>query len=121
MALSVNSSTVTAVANDYGYEEVFARQIRAFGTANDVAIGISTSGNSASVIRGLVAARGLGMLTIGMTGSSGGKLKPIVDFCICVPSNDTPRIQECHSLVGHILSAYCEKIVSTESTVLAKG
>jgi D-sedoheptulose 7-phosphate isomerase len=115
MALSVNTSTLTAVANDYGYDEIFARQVAAFGSKSDVAIGISTSGNAVSVIRGVAVARSIGILTVGMTGSTGGKLKSAVDFCVCVPSDVTPRIQECHALVGHILSAYCEKIVVSSS------
>lgn len=121
IALTANSSTVTAVANDYGYEEVFARQIAAFGTPIDAAIAISTSGNSPSVLRGVAVAKSLGMITVGMAGNTGGKLKEVVDRCICVPSDVTARIQECHSLVGHVLSGYCEKQLAIETVAAAKG
>jgi D-sedoheptulose 7-phosphate isomerase len=111
MALTVNSSTVTAVANDYGYDEVFARQVAAFGTKNDVAIGITTSGNSPSVLHGIAAARKRRLLTVGFTGSAGGQLRGAVDICLAVPSAATARIQECHILAGHIVSGYCERVL----------
>lgn len=110
MALSVNSSTLTAVANDYGYDEVFARQVAAFGAENDAAIGISTSGNSPSVLHGIAVARKRCMLTIGFTGGTGGQLRGAVDECLVVPSVVTSRIQECHILAGHIVSGYCERV-----------
>jgi D-sedoheptulose 7-phosphate isomerase len=109
IALTANSSTLTAVANDYGYKEVFARQIGAFGAEEDAAVGISTSGNSPNVLRGIATARERGMLTIGLTGRTGGELKGLADLCLCVPSDVTPRIQECHILAGHIVSGYCER------------
>jgi D-sedoheptulose 7-phosphate isomerase len=112
MALTVNSSTVTSVANDYGYDGVFVRQVSAFGTKNDAAIGISTSGNSPSVLRGIATAHERGMLTIGFTGTLGGPLRGAVDLCLAVPSAATPRIQECHILVGHIVSGYCERALT---------
>jgi D-sedoheptulose 7-phosphate isomerase len=115
VALTVNSSIVTAVANDYGYEEVFARQIDAFGTRDDAAIGISTSGDSRNVLRGIVAARERGMLTVGLTGHAGGELKTLADLCLCVPSDVTARIQECHILAGHVISGHCERVL-TERT-----
>jgi D-sedoheptulose 7-phosphate isomerase len=111
MALTVNTSTLTAVANDYGYAEVFARQIAAFGMKNDAVIGISTSGDSPSVLAGIAAARELGIFTIGFTGAIGGQLRGAVDLCLTVPSTVTPRIQECHILAGHILSGYCERVL----------
>jgi D-sedoheptulose 7-phosphate isomerase len=111
LALTVNSSTVSAVANDYGFEEVFARQLAAFGTPRDVAIGISTSGNSRSVLRGIRVARELGLFTIGLTGGDGGGLQKAVDLCLSVPSNSTARIQECHILAGHIISELCERLL----------
>src|SRR5260370_14629306 len=120
MALTVNSSTVTAVANDYGYDEVFARQVSAFGTTNDVAIGISTSGSSPSVLHGIATARERGMFTIGFTGSAGGPLRGAVDLCLAVPSAVTSRIQECHILAGHIVSGYCERVL-TEQAAHAAG
>jgi D-sedoheptulose 7-phosphate isomerase len=111
MALTVNTSTLTAVGNDYGYDQVFARQIAAFGTKGDAAIGISTSGNSPNVLNGIAAARERGMLTVGFTGNAGSQLRGAVDFCLTVPSTATPRIQECHILAGHIVSGYCERVL----------
>jgi len=108
-ALTVNASTLTAIGNDYSYDQIFSRQIEAFGLAGDVAIGISTSGNSRNVIEAFRAAKRQDMVTVGMTGESGGGMKSEVDYCICVPSGDTPRIQEAHILVGHILSELVEK------------
>ena len=109
IALTVNTSSLTAIANDYGYEHVFARQIAGLGAAGDLAIGISTSGNSPNVLGGLAVAHARGLLTIGFTGAGGGKLRSLADLCLCVPSDATPRIQECHILAGHILSGYCER------------
>jgi D-sedoheptulose 7-phosphate isomerase len=108
-ALHVNTSYLTAVANDYSYDEIYARQVKAKGRKNDVLIGISTSGNSENIIRAMKVAREIGMKTIGLTGESGGKMKEFSDHLLNVPSNDTPRIQEAHILVGHIL---CELIES---------
>jgi D-sedoheptulose 7-phosphate isomerase len=119
IALTVNSSTVTAVANDYGYEEVFARQIGAFGAEKDAAIGISTSGNSPNVLRGISAARQRGMLTVGFTGHTGGELKKLAGLCLCVPSDVAARIQECHILAGHILSGHCERAVAKQAAKAA--
>lgn len=109
IALTVNTSVLTAVANDYSFDRVYARQVEALGAPGDVAIGISTSGNSMSVVHGLEAARRKGLVTVGMTGVTGGRLKLQVDLCLQVPSKETPRIQECHILVGHILSEYVEE------------
>jgi D-sedoheptulose 7-phosphate isomerase len=106
-ALTTNTSNLTAIANDYTYEQVFSRQIEAIGDKGDIAIGISTSGNSKNVIQALLEAKKKGLVTIGMTGSSGGILKYESDYCICIPSDHTPRIQEAHITVGHIL---CEII-----------
>jgi len=111
MALTVNTSTLTAVGNDYGYDQVFARQIAAFGTKGDAAIGISTSGNSPNVLNGITAARERGMLTVGFTGNTASQLRSAVDLCLTVPSTATPRIQECHILAGHIVSGYCERVL----------
>ena len=108
LALSVNTSCVTAIGNDYGFDQVFSRQIEALARPGDVAIGISTSGNSPNVIRAVTTAKKMGLHTIALTGRSGGDLKNAVDNCICAPSNETPRIQECHILVGHILSELVE-------------
>jgi len=111
LALTVNTSTLTAIGNDYTYDQIFSRQIEAFGQAGDVAIGISTSGDSRNVIEALRAAKRKDMFAIGMTGESGGQLKVEVDYCICVPSRDTARIQEAHILVGHILSELVEQAI----------
>lgn len=103
VALTVNTSSLTAIANDYGYDDVFVRQVRGLGTAKDALVGISTSGNSTNVINALVAARGMGMLTIGFSGQNGGKMEAECDLCLKVPSVSTPRIQEMHILAGHIV------------------
>ena len=109
LALSVNTSCVTAIGNDYGFDLVFSRQIEALAREGDVAIGISTSGNSSNVLHGLSTARKLGLCTVALTGFTGGQLRNAVDYCICAPSNETSRIQECHILIGHIISAIVEE------------
>ncbi|PYT84287.1 MAG: phosphoheptose isomerase [Acidobacteria bacterium] len=109
LALSVNSSCVTAIGNDYGFDQVFMRQLEALAQSGDVAIGISTSGNSANVVQALVAAKKKGLRTVALTGQTGGELLDKADHCICVPSKETPRIQECHILIGHILSELIER------------
>ena len=114
LALSVNPSCVTAIGNDYGFDRIFSRQLEALGNPGDVAIGISTSGDSQNVIEAASVARSLGLNTIGLTGESGGKLKDEVDYCICVPSRETPRIQECHILIGHIISELVEQTIFYE-------
>jgi D-sedoheptulose 7-phosphate isomerase len=114
LALTVNTSCLTAIGNDYGFEVVFSRQIEALGRAGDVAIGISTSGNSPNVLRAVATARKMGLQTVALTGCTGGKLKDAVDHCICVPSNETPRIQECHILIGHIISELAEQTLFHE-------
>ncbi len=108
-ALHVNTSYLTAVANDYSFDEVYARMIRAIGQEGDVLIGLSTSGNSANVLRAIEDARSLQMHTIGFTGAGGGRLKTSCDHWVPVPSNDTPRIQECHMLIGHTLCEIVEQ------------
>jgi D-sedoheptulose 7-phosphate isomerase len=108
-ALHVNTSYLTAVANDYSYDEIYSRAVKAKGKKGDVLIGISTSGNSANVIRALDKAREQKMITVAMTGASGGKMKSNCDYLINVPSNDTPRIQEAHILVGHIICQLVEE------------
>jgi D-sedoheptulose 7-phosphate isomerase len=110
-ALHVNSSYLTAVANDYGYNEIYSRLTEAMGSEGDVLIGISTSGNSENVVKALETACNKNIHTIALTGEEGGKLKEIADTCICVPSNDTPRIQEAHILIGHILCEEIEKAI----------
>ena len=111
IALNVNSSNLTAIANDFGFDLVFSRQIEALGKAGDVAIGISTSGNSPNVARALDTAKSRSIYAIALTGASGGLLKAIADCTICVPSKDTPRIQECHILTGHIICEIAERVL----------
>ncbi|MEI7597153.1 MAG: D-sedoheptulose 7-phosphate isomerase [Bacteroidota bacterium] len=106
-ALHVNTSYLTAVANDYSYNEIYARLIKGKGKKGDVIVGISTSGNSENIIRAFNQARENGMIVIAMTGETGGKMKDCCDFLINVPSTDTPRIQESHIMIGHII---CEII-----------
>ncbi len=108
-ALNVNTSALTAIGNDYSFDKVFARQIEANGRKGDIAIGLSTSGNSKNIIEGLRSAKHKEMLTIALTGESGGKIKKFVDRCLCVPSEDTARIQECHIMVGHIVCELVER------------
>jgi D-sedoheptulose 7-phosphate isomerase len=114
LALSVNPSCVTAIGNDYGFDVVFARQIEALGRPGDVAIGISTSGNSPNVLHAVSVAKKMRLRSVALTGCTGGKLKGVVDHCICVPSNETPRIQECHILIGHIISELVEQTIFHE-------
>jgi D-sedoheptulose 7-phosphate isomerase len=107
MALATDIAAITCIANDYGFEELFSRQIRAHGQKGDIAIAISTSGNSPNVLRGAEAARACGLTTIGWTGGTGGKLASLVEYPFVVPSTVTARIQESHITLGHIL---CELI-----------
>ncbi|MGB9068773.1 MAG: D-sedoheptulose 7-phosphate isomerase [Candidatus Acidiferrales bacterium] len=109
LALHANSSAVTAIGNDYGFDLVFARQMEAFGKEGDVAVGISTSGNSRNVLRALEVAKSHSIYTVALTGSSGGKMKDVADCTICIPSEETPRIQECHILAGHIICEIVEE------------
>jgi D-sedoheptulose 7-phosphate isomerase len=108
LALSTNSSSVTAIGNDYGFDLVFARQLEALGKEGDVAIGISTSGNSRNVIRAFEVAKSKSIYAVALTGASGGAMKKIADLTICVPTEETPRIQECHILAGHIICEIVE-------------
>jgi D-sedoheptulose 7-phosphate isomerase len=114
LALNANTSALTAISNDYGYEQVFARQLEALAAPGDVAVGLSTSGKSASVIQALICARRLRLRTIGLTGASGGFLRDLVDILIAVPSEETPRIQECHILAGHALCDAVEQAMAVE-------
>ncbi|HXX13579.1 MAG TPA: SIS domain-containing protein [Candidatus Eremiobacteraceae bacterium] len=109
LSLAESFSSVTAISNDHGFEQVFSRQIEALGRPGDVAIAISTSGNSPNVLHGVATANKADLFTIGLTGHSGGRLRSLVRECVCVPSDDTPRIQECHTLIGHILSQIVEQ------------
>jgi D-sedoheptulose 7-phosphate isomerase len=109
LALTVNTSSLTAIGNDYAFDVIFSRQIEAFGISGDVALGISTSGNSENIVRALNKAREMGMKTVALTGAAGGRLKSTVDYCLAVPSSDTPRVQECHILLGHIICEIVER------------
>jgi len=108
-ALHVNSSYVTAVANDYGYDDVYARMLQAAGRSGDVLVAISTSGNSSNILKTIAMARQQNMTVIGMTGASGGKMYDLCDVLLNVPSSDTPRIQESHILIGHIICQIIER------------
>lgn len=108
LALTTDTSILTAVGNDYGYEQLFRRQVEANGLGGDVFLGISTSGNSPNILEALEAARLKGITTFGFTGQSGGRMRELCDHCLCVPSDDTPRIQEVHILIGHTLCAMVE-------------
>ncbi len=108
IALTTDSSILTAIGNDYGYDYTFARQVEALGQAGDVLVAISTSGNSPNVLRAADAARQRGMRVIGFTGQGGGLLAPMTDLCFRVPSGETPRIQEGHEFIGHLLCALIE-------------
>jgi len=114
-ALHVNTSYITAVGNDYGYEEIYERLVRAKGRVGDVLIGLSTSGNSPNVIKAIEYANSIGMNTIGLTGEGECKMKGICKHLIAVPSSDTPRIQEAHIMIGHIICELVEKELFPEN------
>lgn len=119
IALTTDTSALTAIGNDYGYDFLFSRQLEANAQKGDVFIAISTSGNSKNIIKGLEAAKKIGLKTVGLTGANGGKMREMVDYCVCIPSDETPRIQECHILVGHILCAAVEKELFEKKYLLA--
>lgn len=109
-ALHCNTSFLTAVANDYSYDEIYARLITGIGRKGDVLIGLSTSGNSQNILNAFSKCKEIGIETIAFTGDTGGKMKTNADICLCVPSSDTPRVQEAHITIGHII---CEIVEST--------
>jgi D-sedoheptulose 7-phosphate isomerase len=109
LALTTDASSLTAIGNDYGYECVFARQLDALGVAGDVFFALSTSGTSPNVLRGLEAGRRKGLVTVGLTGDAGGAMLPLCDYCIRIPSLDTPQIQEGHLVAGHIVCGLIER------------
>ena len=109
VALTTNTSELTAIANDYSFDAVFSRQIEALVKKGDVVIGISTSGNSPNVIEGLKKAKEYGAITVAFTGQTGGKMKEVADILIAVPSDVTPHIQECHIMIGHVICYAVEK------------
>jgi D-sedoheptulose 7-phosphate isomerase len=108
IAFTTDTSMLTAIGNDYGYEQVFRRQLDANGRQGDVFIGISTSGNSPNVLTALQRARELGIVTVGLTGQGGVKMQSLCDYCLQVPSMSTPRIQESHIMIGHIICGIVE-------------
>ena len=110
-ALHVNTSYLTAIGNDYSFDEIYSRILKGSGKEGDVLIAISTSGNSRNIINALQAAQEIGMITVGMTGETGGKMRDLCDFLINVPSKDTPRIQESHIMIGHIICEYVESTI----------
>jgi D-sedoheptulose 7-phosphate isomerase len=108
IAITTDTSVITSISNDYGFEKLFARQVEALGKKSDVLIVFSTSGNSANILGAIKEARAKGLLTIGMTGKTGGKMAKLCDIILKVPSSDTPRIQEAHILIGHIICSEIE-------------
>jgi D-sedoheptulose 7-phosphate isomerase len=118
-ALHCNTSYLTAVANDYGYDHVFARMIDGIGEKGDVLVGLSTSGNSPNIIKAFEVAREKKLTTVAFTGLSGGKMKALSNFLLNIPSNDTPRIQECHITVGHIICQLVEENLFTRENLQA--
>ncbi|HHT9158975.1 MAG TPA: D-sedoheptulose-7-phosphate isomerase [Candidatus Brocadiaceae bacterium] len=109
IALTTDTSVITAIANDFGYETCFARQIEALAKPGDILLAFSTSGNSKGILNAVQVAKSLRAITIGFTGKDGGLLKSVVDICLKIPSDNTPRIQECHITVGHIICSIVEK------------
>ena len=114
IALTTDTSVLTSISNDYGYEKIFSRQIEGIGKKLDIAFAFSTSGNSENVILGLKKAKEIGLTTVGFSGLGGGNMKEFCDFIIEVPSKSTPRIQEMHLLIGHIICEGIENIISGE-------
>lgn len=116
-ALHCNTSYLTAVANDYSYDVVYSRLLRGIAQSGDVLIALSTSGNSTNIVNAVTTAREIGMVTVALTGQSGGALKPLADFLINIPSADTPRIQEAHILVGHIICQLVEQALFSSEQI----
>lgn len=108
-ALHCNTSYITAVANDYSYDVIYSRIVKGTGKPGDVLVGLSTSGNSTNIVKAMEVAKQIGMITVSLTGATGGKLREISEYLINVPSTDTPRIQEAHIMIGHILCELVEK------------
>lgn len=113
VVLGANNSVISAIGNDYGYEQVFARELDGLAKRGDVFVPISTSGNSPNILAAVRRAQKLGLTTLAFTGASGGKLAPLCD-CICVPSTETARIQECHIMLGHIVCSLVEQAMFSE-------
>lgn len=111
IALTVDTSILTAIGNDYGYEKTFSRQVQALGVKGDVLIGLSTSGNSQNVLNAIYEAKNKGIITVGLTGIKDSQISQASDICIKVPSSETPKIQESHIMIGHIICALVEKTI----------
>jgi D-sedoheptulose 7-phosphate isomerase len=109
ISLTTDSSVLTSISNDYGFKRIISRQVEALGTVGDILIAISTSGSSENILEGIAEAGKKGMLTIGLTGKSGGRMKDYCDLLLNVPSDETPRIQEAHIMIGHIICSYIER------------
>jgi D-sedoheptulose 7-phosphate isomerase len=120
VALTTNTSILTAIGNDLGYEVLFSRQVEAMGHKGDVFIGISTSGNSKNIVKALEVCKERGIYTIGLTGESGGAMKPLCDLCIQIPSSETPRVQEAHMMIGHIICCLVEEELFGEVKIRAR-
>ncbi|NOZ52803.1 MAG: D-sedoheptulose 7-phosphate isomerase [Gammaproteobacteria bacterium] len=121
LALTTNSAQITAIANDYGYDDLFKRQVQALAREGDVFFGLSTSGNSKNIINALQQCKSQGVITVGLTGASGGSMQTLCDYCIKVPSDNTARIQEAHMTIGHAICAGIEKVLFNNRVVDAKG
>jgi len=111
IALTVNTSDLTAIGNDYGFDDLFSRQVEAHGQSGDLLIAISTSGNSANVVKAVDTAKNNGLKTLGLTGQTGGKLKSLCDICLCVPSHETARVQEAHTTIMHAMCEHVDKVL----------
>ncbi len=116
IALTTDTSILTSISNDYGYADTFAKQVKALGKEGDVAVGISTSGTAANVVKAIKVAKDLGMKTVGLTGGDGGDLAKIVDFALVVDSSVTPRIQETHITIGHVLCEMVDRMLFQQPT-----
>lgn len=116
IALTTNCSVLTAIGNDYDMDRIFARQLKANGRKGDLFIAISTSGNSRNIIKALKVCKEIGIITVGLTGSTGGRMEKCCEYCIKVPSDDTPRIQESHILIGHIICCLIEETLFGKGT-----
>jgi D-sedoheptulose 7-phosphate isomerase len=121
LVLVGNVSSLTAIGNDYSFSDVFARQVESLGAPGDMAIGLSTSGRSENVVRGIAVAREKGLSTVALTGEGGGRLKDVADICVCVPSRKTARIQEGHMLIGHILCELVEQTLFAPQEAVSSG
>ena len=121
LALTTDTSILTSIGNDYGFDEIFLRQVQGLGRPGDVAVGLSTSGNSPNVLKAMAAARAGGLVTVGLTGQSGGKLAAVVQHCLRVPSDDTARIQESHIAIGHLICMGVDEAVADGRIPTAGG